>query len=239
MKTLPKLLEATGDSDTVAIGVPAAGEQVYTYDRLRSTVYSTANLLSDAGISEGSRVAIAPKKASETVVAFLGAASLGATVWFGGPARANVDALLAPTEYVDKYQIPSDSLRVGYGSAPDDDSVVHFGKAVWKADETPPQAGVLPGTKLLTDGENTYSHRELLDAAAEVVDARDIEEGTVVSVRAPLRDPRTIAAGIVAPLSATGTIRFPSGPRDIGDLGIADDDAPEPRLMLLLDVPLE
>ena len=82
-----------------------------------------------------------------------------------------------------------------------------------------------------TDGA-TYTHREVLTAAAHVVDAASISVETSVALRAPLTDPRAVVAGVVAPLAAGGTVVLPDGATD-ADVVVGDDGD-----VRLNDVPL-
>lgn len=238
MRHVRDLIGEYEDGDHVAIGKPEAGEQVYTYEQLESTAMSVANILKDNGVDENSLVAVANTEDSETVVSMLAAMAIGATVRFSGPAKAPVDGLLGPTDVISKYKVPDDCVKIGFGSSPDAEDVVHFGKAAWKADDTPPDAPVLPATDAITNGRETYTHGELIEAGEKVMEMRDLEPEKVVVVRAPLTDPRTVAGALISTLIADATIRFPVDMRSNGDLGVTDSDAPENRLLLLLDVPL-
>lgn len=238
MSTLRDLVEDCADREGVAIGAPEAGEQVYTYERLATTTYSLAAALAERGVDEDSLVALTPAEAPETVVGLLATTILGARARFSGPARAPVDALIGPVDAVGKYEIPEGAARIGFGSRPDSAAISHFGKLVWKAADTPPDAPVLPTTRALSDGEYVYSHRALLRAGQAVIEARDLTPDMTVVVRSALTDPRTVAAGLIAPLMAGSTIRFPIDGRSHGDLAITEDDAPERRLLLVFDVPL-
>ncbi len=237
--TLVDLLSSNADTDAVALGAPAAGEQVYTYDRLATTSRSTATVLAAAGLDADSFIAIAPAPAAETVIGFLGAAILGARVRFSGPARAPVDAVFGPTDTVRRYQVPDDALRIGFGERSEDDRIRHFARAVWRAEDALPDAPVLPTTTVLSDGNAAYTHRRLIRTGQAVIAARGITPDTELAVRAPLTDPRTIAAGLIAPLLAGATIRFPTDETPAGDLAVTDTHAPEHRLLLLMDVPLQ
>ncbi len=238
MNTLPEILTQAVDTTDVAIGAPAAGERVYTYDQLVETTRSLATVFAEAGIDEESVVAIAPAPAAETVIGFLSATALGASVRFSPPARAAIEGVFGPTDTVGTFQVPDDALRVGFGERPEDDRITHFGTAVWKAHAEPIDAPVVPTTPALSDGSHQYTHRALMQAASAVIDIRDITAETETAVRGPLTDPRTVVAGFIGPLVAGGTIRFPSNSTPHGDLAITDDAAPEHRLLLLLDVPL-
>lgn len=236
MKTLEELLAGVDYGDAVALRAPGRGEQVYTYERFQECVYELSTVFADHDIEDGSRIALASDHSASAVFAFYATAVIGGATWIGAPRKIKAHAAVAPTEQVTGYTLPEGALRVGYGSKPDDDSVVHFERAIWKADGRPPDAGVLPGTKVITDGEWQYSHRNLLKAGMEVADRLD--ENTTVTVRAPLSDPRTVAAALVAPLLVGGTVRFPADADPAGDVAVTDDTAPEPRAIPVQSVPL-
>ena len=63
-------------------------------------------------------------------------------------------------------------------------------------------------------GSTAYTHREVLAAAARVVEAAGLDADTSVGLRAPLTDPRAVVAGVVAPLSVGGTVVLPEGSSD-------------------------
>jgi hypothetical protein len=59
-----------------------------------------------------------------------------------------------------------------------------------------------------------------------------------ISIRAPLSDPRTVAAGVLAPLLAGSEILF-SNDDSVGDVAVGDgNDAPEATMLSLDDVSL-
>ena len=237
MKTLEDLLDGADYGDDVAFGAPGQSEQIYTYDQLRETVYGFANVLEEQGLTTGSRIAISDGQGPFPALVFLSAAVLGNAAWIGAPQRVKAHAVVAPSQHVNEYTLPDGALRVGYGSTPDSDDVVHFERAVYRADGESPAIGVLPGTKVITDGEWQYSHRNLLNAGREIADRLDAE--TTVAVRAPLSDPRTVAGAVVAPMLVGGSVRFPDDADTAGDVAITDDTAPEPRAIHVDTIPLD
>jgi hypothetical protein len=238
MKTLDELFSPADHDEAVALRAPGRGEQVYTYERFVETVHDTAAVLDEVGVDQESLVAVAAEPTGHPVFGFYAGALLGATVWIGAPRRVNARAVIAPTATVGEYELPGGAARIGFGETPDDDDVMHFERAIWKADADDQTPNVLAGTKVLTDGEREYSHRAVLDAAEEIADRLDPD--TTVSVRVGMDDPRTIASAIVAPLLVGGTIRFPETTTEpTGDVAITDDHAPEPRAIPVQRVALE
>jgi hypothetical protein len=238
MKTLDELVMQTKHDDAAALRAPGRGEQVYTYERLRETVCDTASVLADLGIDEDGRVAIAAHPTGHPVFAFYATALLGGTTWIGAPQRVNAHVAIAPSTQVGEYELPDGAARIGFGETPTDDEIIHFEKAIWKIDDDNPNPGVLPGTKVITDGEWEYSHRNLLEAARDV--AERLDRDTTVSVRAPLDNPRAFAGGVIAPLLVGGTIRFPKTKAEpSGDVAITNDHAPESRAIPVQSIPLD
>lgn len=237
MDTVRAFLTARADDNRVAIGAPAAGEKVYTYDRLCETAAGAANVLAEVGVGPDSFVAIAPERSAETAIAFLASASLGATVWFGGPGRVPVDAVVAPTPIVAEYTAPPGAGLIGFGAKPEHDDVIHFERAAWSAADDLPDVTATPAMRVLTDGEVEYTQRKLLDVADAIAEERAFEEDLSVVTRASLTDPRAVVAGILAPLVGGATVRNP-GSGDAGDVAVTDGAAAETRVILLRDVDL-
>ncbi|MFC7137130.1 hypothetical protein ACFQRB_13100 [Halobaculum litoreum] len=61
------------------------------------------------------------------------------------------------------------------------------------------------------DADRTYSHAELLDGARDAAATLELDADSRVAVRAPLTDPRTVAAGVLAPLLVGGAVALPEG----------------------------
>lgn len=239
MNTLAGLVEFLDGREELAVGLPELGTNVYTADQLASTTRSLMTVLADAGVTTDSLVAVTPAPAPETVIGVFAAASLGATVRVIGPSRAPVAAVLGPTAEAERYETPPDALTVGFGARPDSDSTVRFERAVYRAEPHTTESPVVPSTTALSDGNTTFTHHMLLEAAQTVANETPLTAGTKLAVRAPLTDPRTITGGILAPLAVRGSVLFPPDDQVYGDLALTDENAPESRVQFLFDVPLE
>lgn len=218
------LVDSSRRSDELAYCVAGDRARSHTYDSVCTTTWKAANLLRLYGVHEGSVVGIvdAPKHPDfepgtspptaetpipEVVFAFLGAASLGATVRFDPPADAAVDALVGPAAWLDRYEPGSACTEIAYGGPPEAPSVVHFETEVWSETPIAPPETVDPDAPVLTNDGRTFDHRRLLGAAEAFVEHQDLTADDSVVVDAALSAPGTVVGGILAPLLAGGTIQ--------------------------------
>lgn len=225
---LGDLLARDRRTDAPALRAAAIGRQ-YDYRRLCTTAWKVGNLLRHFGVRAGSPVAVAGDERPEPILALLGAALLGGTVRVGS-ATPDARVLVAPTADLDGYTLSPGSQRIGYGDRPDDPSVAFFERDVWSENPTDPPGDVGSETPAIRAGETTYTHEELLRSSRSVVDRWDLTTESVVAVRAPLRRPETIVAGVVAPLVAGGTILLPDG-ESVADCAVTTRSGPESRLL--------
>ncbi|NUC71872.1 hypothetical protein HTZ84_06020 [Haloterrigena sp. SYSU A558-1] len=190
--------------------VDATGRE-FDHHWLCTTAWKAGNFLRHAGVREGVTVGVVGE-APLPLLAFFGTTLLEGTTRFDPPAdladAEDFRALVAPVRDLesDVYDLPPGAQRVGYGAKPDEPDVHHFDAGVWSENPAFPPLDIDPETALLTDGDRTVSHADVLEAAREVVDDYGLEAGDRVVVRAPLSDPRTVAAGVLAPLLADGAI---------------------------------
>jgi ferredoxin len=111
----------------------------------------------------------------------------------------------------------------------DDPSVATFEREVWSENPTAPPDVIDPSETALAAADGTYSHSDLLEAAASVVDDYVLDTDSAVAVRASLARPGTVVAGVLAPLLAGGTILLD---RDAtGTLAVTEDAAPEEQVV--------
>jgi hypothetical protein len=246
-------------SDEVALRVGATGRE-FSYRDFCTTAWKAGHALSHCGVHAGSRVALDPNPAPQPLLTLFGAACLGARVTFDTAAASR--AVLVPAGREGDVAGRPDRKVVVYGDAPEDPGVVHWERTVWSENpvqppgERDPEEAVLDGEEPRSSGSGmasddgaeprfasnrtrsddtdtaTYTHHEVLTAAARVVDAAGIGAETAVALRAPLTDPRAVVAGVVAPLVAGGTVALPDGETD-ADVVVGDDGA-----VRLADVPL-
>jgi hypothetical protein len=198
-------------------------------------------------VREGATVAVVGEVGPQPLWAFYGAAQLGAVTRFVGP---EVDPDAAPGEDARVVVLPvaaEGSVDPGpgtklaaYGGAPDAATTLHWETELWSENPAVHPTAVDPDDALLVAGE-TYSHAAVLEAARAVCDEDGVDADTAVVVRASLADPRVVAAGLVAPILAGGSVVVPESADDAaGDVAVVGDggDAPEPRVRRASDVPL-
>ena len=237
MRTVLDILDSLPDVTQPAVGIPSAGDRVYTYDQLDSMVTTLGGTLQSYGLSPESLVAIAPTARSEMVISTLAVLATGATVRVSPPAKAPVDAVVGPSDVVSQYIAPSDALELVYDTA--SDGQLDYKEAVTQTADTLRTTAVRPNTTALTDGEITATHADLAETVSSLSADDRFTTGAEVMIRAPLTDPRTIAAGVLTPLAAGCTLRPASGDGIVGDLAVTLNRAPEDRLFLIVDVPFD
>ncbi|WP_049936648.1 acyl-CoA synthetase family protein [Haloplanus natans] len=220
-------------SDAVALRVDATGREI-SYRDFCTTAWKAGHALSHCGVHPGARVALAPDPAPQPLSTLFGAACLGARVTFDAEAAAR--AVLVPADRECDLERRPGRAVVVYGDAPEDPGITHWERTVWSENPVRPPGErdadevVLDGaeprsasnrTQSGNPGSTAYTHREVLAAAARVVDVAGLDADTSVGLRAPLTDPRAVVAGVVAPLSVGGTVVLPEGASD-ADVFVGD-----------------
>jgi hypothetical protein len=215
MNVLGDLVSRDRRSDTPALIAPADGRE-YDYRRFCTTAWKVSSLFRHFGVRDGSTVALADDPRPEPILAFLGTALLGGIARFA-PRDVELEAraLVTPIERSHEYDLPPGSKQIVYGGPPDDPHAAYFEQDVWSENPTEPPDRVESEQPVLYEG-TTHTHTDLLDTAQSVVDEWDLTASDVVTVHASLREPETIAAGIVAPLLVGGTILLPDSNEENG-----------------------
>ena len=194
------------------IGLVDATGREYDYHWLCTSSWQAGNFLRHAGVREDVTVGVVGD-GPLALLAFFGTTLLEGTTRFEPPTDlADADdfrALVAPVSALEEYDLPRGAQRVGYGSKPDAPDVHHFDAGIWTENPSFPPLAIDSETAILSDGERTVTHGDLLEAARAVLEETGLETDDRVVVRAPLSDPRTVAAGILAPLLAKGVIVLP------------------------------
>lgn len=228
ISVLGELLARDRRTDEPAL-LDDANARQYDYRRFCTTAWKVGNFLRHFGVRAGASVAIAAERRPEPVLSVLGTALLGGVGSVGTePTKPRV--LIAPTADLETYSCPPETHRIGYGDQPDDPSDAFFERDVWRENPTKPPARVTPDTPVLRTEDTAYTHRAVLRSARSVVDQWDLTTDSVVAVRAPLEQPETIAAGVVAPLVAGATILLP-GEDSAGDCAVVTETGAETQLL--------
>ncbi|ELY80161.1 hypothetical protein [Natrinema pallidum] len=233
--TVDGLLTRELRDDRIAL-VDATGRE-YDYHWLCTTSWKAGNFLRHAGVRNGVTVGVVGD-GPLALLAFFGTTLLEGTTRFDPPTDLTDEddfrTLVAPVERVADYELPRGAQRVGYGDKPDAPDIHHFDAGLWSENPSFPPLSIDPETVILTDGERPVTHEGLLKAAREVVTETGLEADDRVVVRTPLSDPRTIAAGVIAPLLAKAVIVRP-GDETAGEQasyavsGTSAESVPEPN----------
>ena len=203
--------------------------RVHDAREVRSRAYKTGNALRHRGVRAGATVAVLDDGSANPLFCLLGAALLGASVRFDPPESTDVRALAGPTEKLGEYDLPTGGQRVGWGDPPADPSWMHFERDVWSENPAFPEPTVSATDELLPGA----THSDVLAAAEPIADTLDATD--TVALRAPLSNPGTVAAGVVAPLLAGASVLL-SDHDDAGTVAVADRDAPESHVVDPADV---
>lgn len=199
------LLARDRRSERPALSIPRL-DRTMGYHDLLTTAYKAGNVLRYLGVSDDAVVALDPTPAPEPILAFLGAAQLGATTTFE-PRTDSRLTLVAVAEEDSYIPQPGSTLAV-YGGPPSSPATTHWEAALWSENPGFPAVDVDPESAALLAGERTYSHRRLLSTAEVVVEDLGLTAASRIAIRTPLSDPRTIAGGLLASLVAGATAVF-------------------------------
>ncbi|MWV39683.1 hypothetical protein [Natrialba sp. INN-245] len=181
-----------------------------------TTSWKAGNFLRHAGVREGVTVGVVGE-GPLALFAFLGTTLLEGRTRFGPPTDLADDdefrALVAPVDDLesDRYDLPRGAQRVGYGDAPDEPGIHHFDAGLWSENPSFPPLSIDPDTEILTDGNRTVSHGDVLAAARTIVQEYGIGAGDRVVIHESLTDPRVVTAGVIAPLLADSVIVLTDG----------------------------
>jgi len=213
----------------------------YSYADFAVTVWKTGNLLRHYGVRAGARVAVVagPKAPTEDdqpgwlggtpdpIMAFLAGATDGAVVDLDPPAAVDAKVLIAPNDWLADYELGPGTKALAYGGPPEDPTVAHLEREAWSENPLEPPAEVAPEDPVLA-ADQTYSHGDLLAASREVVEEYDLTTDDEFVLRAPLTNPGTVVAGVLAPMRVGATVLL--GPEAVGTVAIGGD-GPEERVV--------
>lgn len=206
METIPDLVSRDRRSDDTAIVRPDPTAQPYTYHRFCTQSWKAGNVLRHLGVGDGTPVGVAGDRAVQPLLAMVGVSLLGGVVRLAPPQSVDARAVIAHVGDVGSYELPDGGQRAGYGDSPDSPATYHFEQELWSENPTRVPRKYDPTAPVLDDGERRYSHRGLLSAAREVVETLDLSADDRVRVQGRFDDPRTVVAGVFAPLSVGGAV---------------------------------
>jgi hypothetical protein len=203
----------------------------YSYEKLCTNTWKTGNLLRHYGVRGGATVGIdaGESLSPSPLLALFGAGLLGATARFDPSDATDAKALVVPAERADAYGAGPGTKTLVYGDVSEDPEVAHFEAEMWSENPTNPPDIVRPDESLLAAGGETFTHERLLDASERVVADYDIEAADEVAIRAPLTEPGTVVAGVLAPTRAGATVL--ADRTQTGTIAIVDGDDSVPEAM--------
>ena len=238
-RTLADLFTRERRSDRPALVDATARE--YDAHWLITSSWKAGNFLRHSGVRRGVRVGIVGD-GPLAVLAFFGTTLLEGTSQFAPPitlaGEDDVRAIVGPVDELDEYDLPAGAQRIGYGRKPADPAVHHFDAGLWSENPSFPPLEIDPDTNVIAGPNGSYSHGEVLETAREVISEYGIESGTSVGVDAPLSDPRTVVAGLIAPLVSEGVIVLGSDADLVVADGASEEAATEPIHLETVPLPL-
>ncbi|MXV61121.1 hypothetical protein GS429_03415 [Natronorubrum sp. JWXQ-INN-674] len=244
--TVDELLTRELRDDRTAL-VDATGRE-FDHHWLCTTSWKAGNFLRHSGVRNGVTVGIVGSNPL-ALLAFFGTTLLEGTTRFDPPTDLTeveaFRALVAPVRDLESgsYDLPRGAQRVGYGTNPEEPDIHHFDAGVWSENPAFPPLDIDSDTAMLTDGAETYTHEDVLEAARAVVEEFSLETGDRVVVRDSLSDPRTVVAGVIAPLLAESVIVLSgndeSTAAERGEYAVSGESVPEPTRIDLDGVSLD
>jgi hypothetical protein len=212
-----------------ALRIDATG-RTYSYRDFVTTSYQAGNVLRHLGVREGERVLIVPAALPEPILAFFGAAQLGAVTRFGEQIGDKDDAprvVVVPSDREGEFDLPPGHHLLVYGEPPTDPATTHWGTEVWSENPAIHPASVGGSDPLLDAGSRTYSHAEALSEAASVVENAALAPGEETTLHGSLADPAAVISGVLAPIAAGSTAVVAAGrderPIDLEDASSGTD----------------
>ena len=248
MEVVGDLLARDRRSRETALVTASGSER--TYHDLITNAYKAANVLRHLGAREGSTVAIDPSPGVQPVLAFLGAARLGARVRFD-PARglaAGDRVVLVAAEDEGTFEpSPGTNLAV-YGGPPERPGTTHWEQELWSENPGTPPASVGPTDPLFCstvdpagDSESVeITHAAALSTAGRIVEDCGLTADSRIVLRTTFAEPGTVVSSVVAASVVGGAVVLTDGSAEDGpprgDLAVAADpddggptSVPEPQ----------
>ena len=171
-----------------AVSMPGVGREM-SYQDFITTAYKSGNVLRYLGLNSDATLAVEPVFRPEPLLAFLGAAQLGARVTFDPEASARVR--LVSVESESAFLDSAGRLAV-FGGSPTATATTHWEQEVWSENPAFPPSEIDPGTTVLVDGDDHYSHRQLLWVAHQLLEELELTTGSRLAITTPLSRPETL-----------------------------------------------
>jgi acyl-CoA synthetase (AMP-forming)/AMP-acid ligase II len=213
---------------TSALELPSLG-RFYTYRDLITTSYKAGNVLRYMGVQKGDSVFIQNQLLPEPILAFLGAAHLGAVTTFGvvsemDDSRAaviNSDSDIADMPFSNRQEVAV------YDGKPTVSRHTHWESEVWSENPAVHPVAVQGGDGLFQDTNSVVSHGSVIQRATQIGSTVSMKAGKKVLLSGSLQCTGVVVSGIIAPLLSGATIVI-GGERADADF-IVTNQEPRPR----------
>jgi len=151
--------------------------------------------------------------AADPLLAILGGTLRGAMVSTTPTSPVAARVLVCPTAWREDLETTAACSKLVYGATAGEShdgdgstSAPDFDRERWSESPVEPPERVTGGLAAIRGSEAVFSHADLLAAAAAAIDRYGIDDASRVGVRADLRRPGVLAAGVLAPLRAGATV---------------------------------
>lgn len=230
------------DRRTGSAALHATGrDRTYSYFDLCNTTAKAGNVLRHVGVRPEDTVAVDPRPAPETVFTVLGAALIGARVTtdISVGERGDARALVVHADREGDVTAPPGTSLVVFGAKPDGSDATHWETEVWSENPAAPPAPTDPSDPLFvgdgdgngdgadsgngSDTSEIVTHQTALAAADDLIEVFELDGAAAVAVETDFSDPRTLVAGVLAPLAAGGQVTLRA--TDSTDSGDETDSA--------------
>lgn len=197
-------------------GHPAlyTAEREMDYRRFCTTAWKASNYLRHLGVGDGRGVVVLADGSAPPLLTFFGAALLDGPTRFVddiADVAAAIDAIdaravLVSSEDESAVDPPAGTTLTVHGGEPTAATTENWEEGVWS--ENPAfVSSATPASTVLVTADGSVSHGELLAVGEWIATEFGLETEDTVHVQASLADPRAVA-GVVAPLSVGGAVRF-------------------------------
>jgi len=214
--TLKALVAAGREREGAALDVRSLTAP-YSYRDLCTNVWKAGNLFGHYGVAGVGELAlvVGSKReagssrldAAEPVLALLGGAIVGATVELDPDEPVDAPALVAPHHH--EVETAPGCSHLVYGGPPTDPQLSHFERELWSENPIEPPERVEPDDSAFRlDGEE-WTHAQLLEAAADVVERYELSTASELLLETHLDDVGTVVSGVLAPMSVGATVVVP------------------------------
>lgn len=223
---------ATGRSrEGIAVTAPHR-QTPYSYHEFATSVWKTGNLFAHYGAHPDAAVAVAthppggahgsdngptatgdeeghhssPLETVQPLLAILGGMVVGSGITVPETRTVEAAVFAVPTALRREYEFAPGCSVLVYGQPPADPTVQQFEVARSSQNPVKPPETPDPDGTALAIGTHRLTFDEVASATSTLIERFEMDERTTIILAAPILDPRTILAGVIAPLAAGSMI---------------------------------